>query len=77
MDADKAFANKITSLANQLQAEEEKVRQVMLKGNEISGNVKAKDIDQEATRSGSVEQEILTQSKIGGDLDVGDLSQKA
>lgn len=76
MDADEAFANKLKELVQQLQAQDERIRQVVLSEIELTGNLTAKDINQKATRSGSVEQEMLKQVKAGN-IDVGNLNQEA
>lgn len=76
MDADEAFANKLKELVQQLQAQDERIRQVVLSEIELTGDLKAKDINQKATRSGSVEQEMLKQVKAGN-IDVGNLNQEA
>ena len=75
MDADEAFANKLKELIQQLQAQDERVRQILLSEIELSGDLKAKDISQKATRSGAVEQEMLKDVKAQN-IDVGDLSQE-
>ncbi|WP_375495824.1 hypothetical protein [uncultured Nostoc sp.] len=76
MDADEAFANKLKELIQQLQAQNERVRQVVLSEIELSGDLKAKDISQKATRSGAVEQEMLKGVKAQN-IDVGNLNQEA
>lgn len=75
MDADEAFANKLKELIQQLQAQDERVRQVVLSEIELSGDLKAKDISQKATRSGAVEQEMLKGVKAQN-IDVGNLNQE-
>ena len=76
MDADEAFANKLKELVQQLQAQDERIRQVVLSSIEVSGDLKAKDISQKATRVGSVEQEMLKQVKAEN-IDLGNLNQEA
>ncbi|MBD2616312.1 hypothetical protein H6G94_34615 [Nostoc punctiforme FACHB-252] len=63
IDADSAFANQLKELVQKIQAQDEKVRQIVLSEIELSGDLKAKDISQKATRGGSVEQEILKDVK--------------
>jgi hypothetical protein len=43
---------------------------------ELTGDLKAKDISQKATRGGSVEQEMLKQVRATN-IDVGNLNQEA
>ena len=76
MDADEAFANKLKELVQQLQAQDERIRQVVLSGIELSGDLKAKDISQKATRDGSVEQEMLKQVKATN-IELGNLNQES
>lgn len=76
MYADEAFANKLKELVQKLQAQDERIRQVVLSEIEVSGDLKAKDINQKATRSGSVEQEMLKQVKATN-IDLGNLNQEA
>ena len=76
IDADSAFAAQLQELVQQLQAQDEKIRQVVLSEIELSGDVKAKDISQKATINGAVEQEMLKNIKAQN-IDVGDLSQEA
>ncbi len=76
IDADEAFANKLKELVQQLQAQDERIRQVVLSGIELSGDLKAKDISQKATRDGSVEQEMLKQVKATN-IELGNLTQES
>jgi hypothetical protein len=76
IDGDSAFANQLQQLVEQLQAQDQGVRQVILSGIEASGDVTAKDITQKATRDGSVDQEMLTQVKANN-INVGNLNQEA
>ncbi|MBW4627974.1 MAG: hypothetical protein KME49_21300 [Brasilonema octagenarum HA4186-MV1] len=76
MDADKAFAQKLKELVQLLQAQDEKIRQVVLSEIELTGDLKAKDISQKATRVGSVEQEMVKGVKATN-IDLGNLNQEA
>ncbi|MBW4597506.1 MAG: hypothetical protein KME46_32575 [Brasilonema angustatum HA4187-MV1] len=76
MDADKAFTQKLKELVQQLQAQDERIRQVVLSEIELSGDLKAKDISQKAMRDGSVEQEMLKGVKAAN-IDLGNLNQEA
>ena len=76
IDVDEAFANKLKSIVKQLQAEDERIRQVVLSQIELSGDLKTKDINQKATQSGSVEQEMLKQVKAQN-IELGNLNQES
>lgn len=76
MDTDQGFAHKLEEIVEQLQAQDERVRQVVLSEIKLSGDLRAKDISQKATRSGSVEQEMLTGVEAQN-IDVGNLNQEA
>ena len=76
MEDDEAFAKQLKELVEQIKAEDEKVRQIILSEIELTGNLKAQGIRQEATCSGAVEQEMLKKVKAQN-IDVGNLSQEA
>lgn len=76
MDADGAFAQKLNELVEQLQAQDQKIRQAVLSEIELTGDLKAQDISQKATLSGSVEQEMLKGVKATN-IDLGNLNQEA
>ncbi|MEH2142951.1 hypothetical protein [Nostoc sp.] len=76
IDADEVFANKLKELVNQLQVQDESIRQVVLSDIELTGDLKAQDISQKATRDGSVEQEMLKGVKAKN-IDLGNLNQEA
>jgi len=76
MDVDGAFANKLKELVLQLQAQDERIRQVVLSEIELSGDLKTKDITQKAIRDGAVEQEMLKGVKATN-IEVGNLNQEA
>jgi hypothetical protein len=76
IDGDSAFANQLQQLVEQLQSQDEQIRQVILSEIELSGDLKAQDITQQTTRDGSVEQEMLKGVKANN-IDVGNLNQEA
>ena len=76
IDTDSDFANQLKELVELLKAQDEKIRQVVLSEIEISGDLKAKDITQKASRDGAVEQEMLKGVKATN-IDVGNLNQEA
>ena len=76
IDADSAFAARLQELVQQLQVQNQKICQVVLSEIELTGDLKAKDISQKATRDGAVEQEMLKGVKAQN-IDFGNLSQEA
>lgn len=76
MDADEAFEKKLKELVEQLQAQDQRIRQVVLSEIELTGDLKAQDIKQKATRSGAVEQEMIKGVRAQN-IDVGNLNQEA
>lgn len=76
MDADEAFEKKLKELVSQLQAQDEKIRQVVLSEIELTGDLQTQDIKQKATRSGAVEQEMIKGVRAQN-IDVGNLNQEA
>ncbi|MBD2566195.1 MULTISPECIES: hypothetical protein [Nostoc] len=76
IDADEAFAQKLKELVEQLQAQDERIRQVVLSEIELTGDLKAKDISQKATRGISIKQEMLKQVKAQN-IELGNLNQEA
>ncbi|MCV3213618.1 hypothetical protein OGM63_08775 [Plectonema radiosum NIES-515] len=76
IDGDEAFAQKLKDLVELLQAQDATIRQVVLSEIQLSGDLKAQDINQKATRDGSVEQEMIKGVKAAN-IDVGNLNQEA
>jgi hypothetical protein len=77
INADATFANQLKLLVEELKAQDENIRQVILSGIELTGDLKAGDITQKTTRSGgSVEQTMLKDIKAGN-IEVGNLSQES
>ncbi len=75
INEDETFANHLKELVNQLESSEI-IRQVMASGIEISGDLEAEDMSQKATRSSSVQQEMLKDVKAQN-LKLGNLSQES
>ena len=73
LDEDKEFSEKLQGLIKEVVANEPSLQSV-LKGIRVKGSLKAQDISQESSRSGT--QEILTDVEVGGDIDLGNLTQK-
>lgn len=76
MDADQGFTYRLKEIVEQLQAQDQRVRQVVLSEIELSGNLKTGSINQGATPGGVVEQEMVTGVKAQN-IDVGNLNQEA
>jgi len=77
INADETFANQLKLLGVELKAQDENIRQVILSGIELIGDLKAQDITQKTTRSGgSVEQTMLKDIKANN-IDVRNLSQES
>ena len=75
MEDDEAFAKQLKELVAQIKAEDETIFQSVLTEIEAD-SVKAEGIDQEATGSNAVKQEMLKNVK-SKTIDVSNLSQKA
>jgi hypothetical protein len=75
MKDDREFANQLRELFQHLQADEG-VRQKILSGIELSGDLKAKDIIMRAMRGGSKEMEILTDVKAQN-IDLGNITMES
>jgi len=75
MNEDETFANKLRELVKQLQVDE-RVRQVILSGIELSGDLEAEDITQKSMRGGSVKQEMLKDIKAQN-IKLGNLTQES
>lgn len=76
IDTNSEFANQLKELVEQLQAQDEQIRQVILSEIELSGDLRAKDISQKSSRDGAVEQEMIKGVKATN-IDVGNLNQEA
>lgn len=74
MEEDGEFATQLQELLSQLEAEGV-VRQVMVSGIEVAGDLEAENMSQKASRGGSVEQEMLTNVKVQN-IRLGNLSQE-
>jgi hypothetical protein len=77
INADEIFANQLKLLVEELKTQDPKIRQVILSGIELTGDLKAENITQETSgSSGSVDQAMLTNIKannmtIGGSIQKG------
>ncbi|AFW93786.1 hypothetical protein FJR06_16155 [Dolichospermum sp. UHCC 0352] len=76
INADKIFANQLKLLVEELKTQDPKIRQVILSGIELTGDLQAQNITQKTSgSSGSVDQEMLTNIKANN-INVGNLNQE-
>ena len=76
INADATFANQLKLLVEELKTQDPKIRQVILSGIELTGDLKAENITQKTSgSSSSVDQEMLTNIKANN-INVGDLTQE-
>ena len=76
INADEIFANQLKLLVEELKTQDPKIRQVILSGIELTGDLKAQNITQKTSgSSGSVDQEMLTNIKANN-INIGDLTQE-
>jgi hypothetical protein len=76
INADEIFANQLKLLVEELKTQDPKIRQVILSGIELNGDLQAQNITQKTSgSSGSVDQEMLTNIKANN-INVGDLTQE-
>ncbi|MDX2255823.1 MAG: hypothetical protein NW214_09930 [Pseudanabaenaceae cyanobacterium bins.39] len=73
IDEDNEFSEKLQQLIKEVVASEPSL-QTILKNIKVQGSLKAGDISQDSSRFGT--QEILTDVEVGGDIDLGNLTQK-
>lgn len=73
IDEDNEFSEKLQQLIKEVVSGEPSL-QTILKNIKVQGSLKAGDISQESSRFGT--QEILTDVEVGGDIDLGNLTQK-
>jgi hypothetical protein len=76
INADEIFANQLKLLVEELKTQDPKIRQVILSGIELTGDLKAQNITQKTSgSSGSVDQAMLTNIKANN-INIGDLTQE-
>jgi ribosome-binding factor A len=76
IDNDETFALQLKSLVEELKTQDPKIRQVILSGIELTGDLQAQNITQKTSESGgSVDQEMLTNIKANNII-IGDLTQE-
>ncbi|QEI41765.1 hypothetical protein BMF77_02365 [Dolichospermum sp. UHCC 0315A] len=76
INADEIFANQLKLLVEELKTQDPKIRQVILSGIELTGDLKAQNITQRTSgSSGSVDQAMLTNIKANNII-IGDLTQE-
>ena len=76
INADEIFANQLKLLVEELKTQDPKIRQVILSGIELTGDLQAQNITQKTSgSSGSVDQAMLTNIKANN-INIGDLTQE-
>jgi hypothetical protein len=76
INADEIFANQLKLLVEELKTQDPKIRQVILSGIELTGDLQAQNITQKTSgSSGSVDQAMLTNIKANNII-IGDLTQE-
>jgi hypothetical protein len=76
INADETFANQLKLLVEELKTQDPKIRQVILSGIELTGDLQAQNITQKTSgSSGSVDQAMLTNIKANN-INIGDLTQE-
>jgi hypothetical protein len=76
IDNDETFALQLKSLVEELKTQDPKIRQVILSGIELTGDLQAENITQKTSgSSGSVDQAMLTNIKANN-INVGGLIQE-
>lgn len=74
MEDDAAFAKKLKDLVEELNSEPSV--QIFFKGVEVAGGAKIGDAKQDMTSKRSGRQEAVTDSKVDGDFEMGDMEQR-
>lgn len=77
-EADLEIAELVEALAAEVkqQLSTVQVHQVRLSGIVVEGNLKAEDITQKAQQIGSIEQKMASNLDVGGDIELGNLTQE-
>lgn len=75
MEDDNEFANKLKALVEELRSDDQ-ITQVFFKGIKVKQDAKVGNVEQEATRGGSVTQEAVTDVEVVGNLTIGDVKQR-
>ncbi len=76
INADEIFANQLKLLVEELKTQDPKIRQVILSGIELTGDLQAQNITQKTSgSSGSVDQAMLTNIKANNII-INDLTQE-
>ncbi|MBS9394654.1 MAG: hypothetical protein HEQ29_16475 [Dolichospermum sp. LBC05a] len=76
INADEIFANQLKLLVEELKTQDPNIRQVILSGIQLTGDLQAQNITQKTSgSSGSVDQAMLTNIKANN-ISIGDLTQE-
>lgn len=74
MEDDEAFAKKLRDLLEEMKSDRHV--QIFFKGVDVKGGVEVGDVEQTATSGGAVQQEVVTDIKVGGDFKIGNVKQQ-
>ena len=74
MEDDEAFAKKLKDLVEELKSDQHV--QIFFKGVDIKGGAEIGNIEQTTTSGRAVQQEAVTDVKVGGDLKIGNVKQQ-
>ena len=74
MEDDEAFAKKLKDLLEEMKSDQHV--QIFFKGVDVTGGAEVGDIEQTETSGGTVQQEAVTDVKVGGDLKIGNVKQQ-
>jgi uncharacterized protein YajQ (UPF0234 family) len=74
MEDDETFAKKLKDTVEELKLDRH--IQIFFKGIDVKGGVEIGDVEQTATSGGAVQQEAVTDVKVGGDLKIGNVKQQ-
>jgi hypothetical protein len=75
MEDDEAFAKKLKALVDELKSDDQ-VNQIFFKGVNVKGDAEIGDVEQTATKGGSVTQEAVSQVEVGGNLKISSVKQR-
>jgi len=74
MEDDEAFAKKLKDLLEEMKSDQHV--QIFFKGVDVKGGVEVGDVEQTKTSGGTVQQEAVTDVKVGGDFKIGNVKQQ-
>ena len=75
MEEDTLFATELTELVEEIKLDPN-FNQIFFKKVDVKGSAEIEGIEQEATGTGSVNQEAVVDVRVGGDLKIGQVKQR-